>query len=160
MDDFDLYRLFKTLHILAVMALAGGVAIDTLVGPLMAKAKNITELKAYVRMGRISEDYVQIPAAVLIILFGYATADRLGIDLDTTWLLIAQVLFYAVLAVFVLYMRRALKELDTAIRPLPEGPIPDNVRAMITNPMPGIVGSIMGVAFIVIVYLMVAKPAW
>ena len=38
MDDFDLYRLLKTLHVLSVLMLGSGIVVESLLGPLMARA--------------------------------------------------------------------------------------------------------------------------
>ena len=50
MDDFDLYRLFKTLHVISVVMLGGGFVLEGICGPLVARAKTMGEVRAYARL--------------------------------------------------------------------------------------------------------------
>ena len=62
MDDFDLYRLFKTLHVLAVTLLAAGIGVENVVGPLLPRARNTQELRALATVMGVAGKYV-IPVA-------------------------------------------------------------------------------------------------
>ena len=160
MDDFDFYRLYKTLHVLSVIALGGGIAIETVIGPLMVKARSVQELRAYTRLSRIAENYVILPAVLFVTGFGYATAGRLNIDLETTWLFIAQILTLVAAVMSIGYLRLASGKINRIARETPEGPVPESVMREMKNPGPPIVGGLLTIVFVFIVYLMVAKPDW
>ncbi len=55
MDDFDFYRLFKTLHVIAVLLLGGGFVLEGIVGALLPKLKTVQEVRVYARLLYISE---------------------------------------------------------------------------------------------------------
>ena len=160
MDDFDLYRLFKTLHVIAIVILGAGGVMEGIVGPIVAKSKTVQEARAYARLLYISEHYLSIPAAIAIAVFGYATADRIGFDLDTTWLLLGQILFYVIVAIGLGILRPASAKLYRMTTAAPDGPITPEIVAQLKQPLPAIAGSATGLLFILIVYLMVAKPNW
>jgi hypothetical protein len=160
MDDFDFYRLYKTLHVLSVILLAGGVGIESVIGPLMARATSVQELRAYARLSRIAELYIMLPAFLLIAGFGYATAGRINLDIDTTWLLIAQIVFYAAVVISVGYLMQVSLGLWRKVKDLPDGPVPAALARELANPLPGLMGALLTVALVFIVYLMVAKPSW
>jgi hypothetical protein len=87
-DDFDFYRLFKTLHVISVVLLGGGVVLEALAGALVARVRSVQEVRALAWMIYISENYLSIAAAIGIVVFGYLTADRLDLILGTTWVLL------------------------------------------------------------------------
>jgi hypothetical protein len=160
MDDFDFYRLYKTLHVLAVMLMAGGIAIESVIGPLMAKAPSVQELRAYARLSRMAGMFLIAPGALFTAGFGYATAGRGDIDVDETWLLISQVIFYIAVFVGIGFLMQASRQLWNHVKDLPDGPVPAAVRSEAANPLPAILGGMLTIGFIFIVYLMVAQPAW
>jgi uncharacterized membrane protein len=160
MDDFDLYRLFKTLHVIAVIILAGGGIMESIIGPIVAKARTVEETRAYARLMFISENYLSIPAAIAIAVFGYATADRLDYDLGATWLLLGQVLFYVIVALGLGVLRPVANQLYRLTQAAPDGPITSEIVTQLKQPLPAVAGMATGVLFLFIVYLMVAKPAW
>jgi len=159
-DDFDLYRLFKTLHVLAVIVLGGGAIMEGLIGPILAKSRSVQELRAYALLIYISENYLSIAAAVFIVIFGYATADRIGYDLGTTWLLLGQILFYIIVAIALTVLRPAASRLYRLVKDAPDGPVPQEIVEELQKPLPAIAGAATGILFVIIVYLMVAKPDW
>lgn len=160
MDDFDLYRLFKTLHVISVVILGGGGIMEGIIGPILARSSSVQEVRAYARLLYISENYLSIPAAIAIAVFGYLTADRLGIDLDTTWLLLGQILFYVIAVIGLGILRPAANELYKLTRTAPDGPVSPEIAVQLSKPLPGAMGALTGVLFVAIIYLMVAKPDW
>jgi len=160
MDDFDLYRLFKTLHVIAVVLLGGGFVLEAISGILAARAQTVGEVRAYARLLYVSENFLSIPAAVAIAVFGYLTADRLGIELNTTWLSIGQALFYIIVILALAFLRPAANKLHRLAQATPDGPVTPEIMAQLKQPLPSIIGPITAIAFAFIIYLMVAKPAW
>ena len=160
MDDFDLYRLFKTLHVISVLVLAGAGLMEGIIGPIVANSKSVQEVRAYAKLLYISENYLSIPAAIAIAAFGYLTADRIGYDLNTTWLALGQGLFYVIVAIGLLVLRPAAIELYRLTREAPDGPVTTEIAAQLRKPLPAVMGSLTGLLFVAIIYLMVSKPAW
>ena len=160
MDDFDLYRLFKTLHVISVMILVGGAVMEGIIGPILARAPTMQEVRAYARLVYISENYLSIPAAIAIAVFGYMTADRIGYDLGATWLVLGQVLFYVIVAIGLGVLRPAANRLYRLSRAAPDGPITSEIAAQLAKPLPAIAGAATGLLFVAIIYLMVARPDW
>ena len=160
MSDLDFIRIYNTLHVLSVALLAGGITIDTVVGPLMVRATSVQELRAFTRLSRIAEDYIMLPAFLLIVGFGYATAGRQDRDLGDTWLLVAQILTFIAAAGVIGYLRSASLRVDRLARAVPDGPVPESLTRAMKNPGPPIVGTILTVGFVFILYLMVAQPRW
>lgn len=160
MDDFDLYRLFKTLHVVAVVMLGGGFVLEAICGSLVARAKSVQEVRAYARLIYISENFLSLPAALGIVVFGYLTADRANIDLDETWLLLGQILFYALSALAIAFLRPAANRLYALANAAPDGPVTPELSAQMKKPVAMIVGPVTSVMFVFVIYLMVSKPGW
>ena len=161
MDDFDFYRLYKTLHMLAVILLGGGIIVESLIGPMLPRAQSVAALKTLARVGRSTELFCTLPSLLLIPGFGYATAARADIDLATTWLLIAQIVFWIAALISVFFLSLAMLRLHRRVEALPDSAeIPADVREMVDNPVPAILGGLLAIAYVFLVYLMVAKPAW
>jgi uncharacterized membrane protein len=160
MDDFDLYRLFKTLHVIAVIVLGGGFVLEAIVGILVARVRTVQEARICAQLLHFSESYLSPAAAVGIAVSGYATADRFGYSLDVTWLLLGQVMFYAIAVLAIVFLRTAAKRLYTLTREAPDGPLTPEIAAQLKKPAAAIVGPITSVMFVFAIYLMVAKPGW
>ncbi len=160
MDEIDFFRLYKTLHVLAVALLAGGITIETVVGPLMARATTVQELRAFTRVSRIAENFCILPGLLLAIGFGYAmTGNDFGPELNVTWLLLSQILAFVALVLAVGYLRTASLKIDRRARETPDGAVPEELRRNLKNPGPPIVGAVLTVIFVFIIYLMVVQPA-
>ena len=160
MDDFDLYRLFKTLHIISVVLLGGGFVLEAIVGFLVARVRTVQEARSYAILLHISESYLSPAAAVALAVFGYLTADKLNVDLDVTWLALGQILFYSIAVLAILFLRSAAGRLYRLTREAPDGPLTPEISAQLGKPLPAILGPVLSVMFVFIIYLMVAKPDW
>jgi uncharacterized membrane protein len=143
-----------------VILLGGGFVLEGIVGSRLPKLKTTQEVRAYACLLYISENYLSIPAAIGIAVFGYATADRIGYDLDITWLLLGQILFYAIAVLGLAVLRPAANRLYKMTRDAPDGPVTDEVAAHMKNVGPMIVGPVTTVMFFATVYLMVFRPHW
>jgi uncharacterized membrane protein len=159
-DDFDFYRLFKTLHVISVVLLGGGVVLEALAGALIARVRSVQEVRALAWMIYISENYLSIAAAIGIVVFGYLTADRLNLNLGTTWVLLGQILFYAIVVLAIAILRPAANELHRLAQNEPDGPVTAAISAQLKKPQAQIVGIATSIIFVFIIYLMVSKPDW
>src|SRR5688572_25106218 len=157
MDDFDWYRLFKTLHVMSVILLGSVIMIQNVAGPLLTRVHTVQEVRALATLMNIGEKFLIFPAFVLLAIFGYLTADRANFELDLTWLLLGQVLFYIGVIVAVTYLRAATDKLNHAARAAPDGPVPAELTAEMKKPGPAVLGTLLTLVYFFIVYLMVAK---
>jgi uncharacterized membrane protein len=160
MDDFDLYRLFKTLHVISIVILGGGFVMEALAGILVSRAKTVLEVRAYAHLIYISENYVSLIAALAIVVFGYLTANFGDLDLGSTWLLLGQILFYAIAVLAIVFLRPAANQLHQLAQTSPDGPVTQELSAQLQKPVAAIVGAVTSVMFAFVIYLMVVKPAW
>ena len=158
MDTYDLYRLYKTLHVIAVIVLGGGFVLEAIAGPLVARAKTVGEVRAYARMMHFSETYLSLPAAVFVAGFGYATAAKIDLDFSLFWITLAQVLFYGLAILAIVFLRPAASKLLKLAEAAPDGPVTPEITAQLKRPLPMVIGPVVTLMFIVIVYLMVSKP--
>ena len=158
MDTYDLYRLYKTLHVIAVVVLGGGFVLEAIAGPLIERAKTVGEIRAYARMMYFSETYLSIPAAILVAGFGYATAAKIDLDFSLFWITLAQVLFYGLVILAIVFLRPAAGKLLKLAEAAPDGPVTPEIDAYRRGRLPMVIGMVVTLMFIVIIYLMVSKP--
>ncbi len=160
MEDFDLYRLFKTIHVISVVLLGSGFVMEALSGALAARARTVAEVRVYARLIAFSENMLSPVAAVAIAIFGYATADRAGIDLGTTWLVLGQALFYTIAVLAIAILRPAANRLRSLADDAPDGPVTPAIAAQLRKRLTTTVGALTSVFFVFVIYLMVSKPSW
>jgi uncharacterized membrane protein len=158
MDTYDLYRLYKTLHVISVVVLGGGFVLEAIAGPLVARAKTVGEVRAYARMMYFSETYLSLPAALFVAGFGYATAAKIDLDFSKMWIGLAQALFYGLAILAVVFLRPAASKLLKLAEAAPDGPVTPEITAQLKRPLPMVIGPIVTFMFVVIIYLMVSKP--
>jgi len=132
--------------------------LEAIAGPLVERAKTVGEVRAYARMMYVSETYLSIPAALLVAGFGYATAGKMDLDLSKFWITLAQVLFYGLLILAIVFLRPAAAKLHKLAEATPDGPVTQEITAQLKKPVAMIVGPLVTIMFIVIIYLMVSKP--
>jgi uncharacterized membrane protein len=152
-----MYETLKFLHIIAVVLLGGTALVDTLTGTMMPRAQTVVELRTLTRISRTNQ-FIAIASVVAIPVFGYLTAGEIDVALDTSWLLIAQVLFWIAVALGTLYLTPAALRLARKVEALTDGPVPEEIAKETRNPLFPVLGFTFTVFFVVIVYLMVAKP--
>jgi uncharacterized membrane protein len=151
------YEELKTLHVLAVIFLGGTIVVDSLTGMTMPRLATVGELRAITRLSRINQ-YLGLTAAALVPIFGYLTANDGSWSLGTGWLVVGQALFWMSVAVGIFVLMPGALRLAKRTADLPDGPIPDDVKAEMARPIFPALGILLTIAFVVIVYMMVAKP--
>jgi uncharacterized membrane protein len=158
MDTYDLYRLYKTLHVIAVVVLGGGFVIEAVAGPLVARAKTVGEVRAYARMMHMSETYLSLPAALFVAGFGYATASKIDLDYSQFWIGLSQALFYGLAILAIVFLRPAAAKLHKLAEAAPDGPVTPELTAQLKRPLPMVIGPLVTFMFVIVIYLMVSKP--
>jgi uncharacterized membrane protein len=126
-------------------------------GIMMPRATSMTELRTLARVSR-NNQIVNWVAVIAIPIFGYASAGDRDLALDTSWLLWGQVLFWIAVVVSLVVMTPGSLRLAKKTAELPDGPIPDEVMQEVRSPIFPALGAFLTILFVIIVYLMVAKP--
>src|SRR5688572_4507590 len=148
MDEYDLYRLYKTLHVIAVVVLGGGFVLEAIAGPLVARAKTVGEVRAYARMMHFSETYLSLPAALLVAGFGYATASKIDLDYSQFWIALSQALFYGLAILAIVFLRPAASRLHKLAEAAPDGPVTPEITAQLKKPIVMMVGPLVTFMFV------------
>lgn len=150
---------FEFLHVLAVLVFFAGQGLEIPSLAFAARARHPHELRAHLSMVRFAENVLILPSAIAIPIFGWLTAWRADISLGETWLSVAQTLYFAGLAVALLYLRPFYMRMARRADTLPaDGSVPDDLRSELRKPGPIVVGNLLGLALIVILYLMIFQP--
>jgi uncharacterized membrane protein len=158
-DLHDQVLTFKFLHLLAVLVFFAGQGLEIPNLAFGARARHPYELRAHLSMVRFAENFLILPSAIAIPVFGWLTAWRADISLGETWLSVAQTLYFVGLAITLLYLRPFYLRMASRADTLPaDGAVPDDLRAELRKPAPIVVGNLLGLALIVILYLMVFQP--
>ena len=148
---------WKFLHIAAMF-----VAVSIFVGQGMlsgavARSGDVTATR---RVLAAEDRFAPIGGILFIlgIVFGFVTAIAADLDLTQTWLLIAYALALFILVNGLTYHRRQAEKLKAAAEASPDDGPSDELRAIAGAPSVAVMNVIDGVAWLAIIYVMVAKP--
>lgn len=92
------------------------------------------------------------------LVFGFVTAIVAEFDLTQTWLLIAYGLVVYILLTAFLYHAPQARRLQVAADASPEDRASDELQRLVTAPVGTLVNVVDGLAWLGIIYVMVAKP--
>jgi len=95
---------------------------------------------------------------LLGLVFGFVTAIVAEFDLTQTWLLIAYGLVVYILLTAFLYHAPQARRLQVAADASPEDRASDELQRLVTAPVGTLVNVVDGLAWLGIIYVMVAKP--
>jgi uncharacterized membrane protein len=95
---------------------------------------------------------------ILGIVFGFITAITADLDLTQTWLVIAYVLAALILVNGLTYHRSQAEKLKAAVEAGSEDESSGELRAIARAPSVAAMNTIDGLAWLAIIYVMVAKP--
>jgi len=149
----DAATVWKFLHI-AAMFLAVSIFVGQ--GMLSGAVARSGDVVALRRVLSAEDRFAPVGGAMFLlgIVFGFATAITGDFDLTQTWLLIAYALSAFILVNGVTYHRTHAKKLKAAAA-AGDG---DRVRALASAPSATLMNVIDGIAWLAIIYVMVAKP--
>ena len=152
-DGMDAATVWKFLHI-AAMFLAVSIFVGQ--GMLIGAVARSGDVAALGRMVAAEERFTPVGggAFVLGVVFGFITAITGDLDLTQTWLVISYVLALFILVNGITYHRVQAEKLKAAV----EAGDGDRARALATAPSAALMNVVDAVAWLAIIYLMVAKP--
>ncbi|MGH2629590.1 MAG: DUF2269 family protein [Actinomycetota bacterium] len=148
---------WKFLHIASMFA-----AVSIFVGQgMLSGAVGRSGDAAALRRVLASEDrFAPVGGAFFLfgIVFGFLAATTGDFDLTATWLLIAYALALFILVNGLTYHRRQAERLKTAVEAAPDDRPSDEIRTLAGAPSATVMNVIDGLAWLAIIYVMVAKP--
>jgi uncharacterized membrane protein len=153
----DAPTVWKFLHI-AAMFLAVSIFVGQ--GMLSGAVARSGDVGALRRVLTAEDRFAPVGGAMFIlgIVFGFLTAITGDFDLTQTWLLIAYVLTLFILVNGLTYHRRQAEKLKAAAESSPEDRPSDELRAIAGAPNAAVMNVVDGLAWLAIIYVMVAKP--
>jgi hypothetical protein len=149
--------LWKFLHI-ASMFLAVSIFVGQ--GMLSGAVARSGDVPALRRVLASEDRFAPVGGAFFLlgIVFGFLTAIVADIDLTQTWLLIAYALSLFILVNGVTYHRRLAERLKAAAEASPDDRASGEIRAIAGAPSATTINVIDALAWLGIIYVMVAKP--
>jgi uncharacterized membrane protein len=148
---------WKFLHI-ASMFLAVSIFVGQgMLSGAVARSGDVQALRRVL----VSEDrFAPVGGAFFLlgIVFGFLTAIAANFDLTQTWLLIAYGLSLFILVNGLTYHRRQAEKLKAAVEASPDERASGEIRAIAGAPSAAVMNVIDGLAWLGIIYVMVAKP--
>jgi uncharacterized membrane protein len=153
----DAATIWKFLHI-AFMFVAVSIFVGQ--GMLSGAVARSGDVGALRRVLASEDRFAPIGGAMFIlgVVFGFLTAITGDFDLTQTWLLIAYALTLFILVNGLTYHRSQAVKLKAAAAASPNDQPSDELRAIAGAPSVAVMNSIDGIAWLAIIYVMVAKP--
>jgi uncharacterized membrane protein len=153
----DAATIWKFLHI-ATMFVAVSIFVGQ--GMLSGAVARSGDVPALRRVLASEDRFAPIGGAMFIlgIVFGFLTAITGDIDLTQTWLLIAYALTLFILVNGLTYHRAQAEKLKAAAVASSDVQPSDELREIAGAPSVAVMNTIDGIAWLAIIYVMVAKP--
>jgi uncharacterized membrane protein len=153
----DASTIWKFLHIASMF-----VAVSIFVGQgmLSGAVARSGDVGAMRRVLAAEDRFAPIGGAMFLlgIVFGFLAATTGDLDLTETWLVIGYVLALFILVNGVTYHRRQAERLKAAVEAGAGDGASDDLRAIAGAPSAAVMNVIDGLAWLAIIYVMVAKP--
>jgi uncharacterized membrane protein len=153
----DASTIWKFLHIASMF-----VAVSIFVGQgmLSGTVARSGDVRALRRILAVEDRFAPIGGGLFLlgIVFGFVTAITGDFDLTETWLLIGYALSLFILVNGVTYHRSQAEKLKAAAAESPEDQPSDALQALAGAPSVAVMNTIDGLAWLGIIYVMVAKP--
>ncbi|MBI5288239.1 MAG: hypothetical protein HY873_04635 [Chloroflexi bacterium] len=147
------------IHVLAVFALGGGLAISFATFEMMRHARTVQEVRVWSGLGRILSQYQVLPATALVLLLsgGYLVSE-LNEEWSDLWISFSALALVAASGVGLLVITPRMQAIGRAAGPAPDGPVPAGIMAQLRDPV--LFGAILANDFtsIAIVWNMTIQP--
>jgi uncharacterized membrane protein len=153
----DATTIWKFLHI-ACMFMAVSIFVGQ--GMLSGAVARSGDAQALRRVLASEDRFAPVGGAMFVlgIVFGFLTAITGSLDLTQTWLLISYALALFILVNGLTYHRRMAERLKAAASVSTDDRPSDELRAIAAAPSVAVMNVVDGIAWLAIIYLMVAKP--
>jgi uncharacterized membrane protein len=154
--DVDEWLLFG--HILGAFVLLAATGLTTGAAIAAGRARHAVTVVTLLDLQLWSERVVTSVGAALVLLFGTLLVNEAGHDFGEPWISAAYALLIGALAVdHAVYLRHVRRVRDEAAA-LGESTVTEELRRKLRAPFPTAVGVLLSAAWLVALWLMVAKP--
>jgi uncharacterized membrane protein len=153
----DASTIWKFLHITCMFLAVSIFVGQGMLSGAVARSGNVRALRGVLA----AEDrFAPIGGAMFLlgVVFGFLTAITSDFDLTQTWLLIGYALSLFILINGVTYHRSQAEKLKAAATASSDDQPSDELRAIAGAPSVAVMNTIDGLAWLAIIYVMVAKP--
>jgi uncharacterized membrane protein len=153
----DITTIWKFLHI-AFMFVAVSIFVGQ--GMLSGAVARSGDVRALRRVLAVEDRFAPIGGGMFLlgIVFGFLTAITGDFDLTQTWLLIGYALALFILVNGVTYHRAQAEKLKAAAAASPDDQSSEELRRIAGAPSVAVMNTIDGIAWLAVIYVMVAKP--
>lgn len=155
MDTTDWYLFF---HIAGAFLLLAATGATTGAGIALGQTTNAATAVTLLRMMRTSERVVRSLGLLLVIGFGSMLVGATGHSWGEAWISATLTILIVAVAVDHGYLMRQLRGSLAIAESLGSGPISPELEARMRNPVTGIVGLALDLSFLVVLWLMIARP--
>jgi hypothetical protein len=145
------------LHILFAFAAIAFLVVPGLMMEMAAHTRDVPFIRRVYQMGKF-HGQIGGPLALLAAIVGLIVAWRLGISLTSGWLVAAYVAFVIVMALGVGYHLRREIRIGVLAQTSPDGTPSAELAAAIDDPMSRPANWVSSLLWILLIWLMVAKP--
>jgi uncharacterized membrane protein len=153
----DMTTIWKFLHI-ALMFVAVSIFVGQ--GMLSGAVARSGDVRALRRVLAVEDRFAPIGGGMFVlgIVFGFLTAITGDFDLTQTWLVIGYALALFILLNGVTYHRSQAEKLKAAAAASPDDQPSEELRRIAGAPGVAVMNTIDGIAWLAVIYVMVAKP--
>jgi hypothetical protein len=157
MSSYDVVLALHIMSVLAAFFLSGGLHVCEY---LMKGATTMAEVRRLARPAK----FAPLFAPIVIAIFGLGLTmlhmdEGSAFKASDGWVWTAMVVLAVLLLDGPLILGRHASQLDKLVEATPDGPVPDNVRAQMTAPMPWAVSHANTFAALSVILNMAAKPS-
>jgi hypothetical protein len=124
------------IHILAVFALGGALAVSFGTYSMMRHAKLVQEVRTWAGLGRILSQFQVLPAVALVLLLsGAYLVDKLNREWSDGWIGFSALALVVATAVGFTVITPRMKAVGMNAGPAPDGPVPAAVSTVLNDPV-------------------------
>jgi len=144
-------------HILGVFAMAGGATMFMVLFGMMRRAANVQEVRVLAAVAAVVERAFPAAAVVLLLSGGYIVADR-DLHWSSGWINMSALALIIATAIGAVVNRPKTSAVRAAAEAAPDGPVPEDLAAMIADPV--LFGAVHALMLVVVAILwnMTTKP--
>ncbi|MBI5285623.1 MAG: DUF2269 family protein [Chloroflexi bacterium] len=144
-------------HILGVFAMAGGATMFMVLFGMMRRAANVQEVRVLASVSTVIDKVFPVAAVVLLLSGGYIVSDR-DLHWSSGWINVSALALIIMTAIGAVVNHPKTNAVRAAAEAAPDGPVPENLSALIEDPV--LFGAVHVVMLVVVAILwnMTTKP--
>ena len=152
------YEFYLYGHLIGVFLLLAAAGLSTGAGIAVGRTNHAPTALMLLTLTRYSELFVTSAGTILVLVFGGLLIEEGDFSWGDPWISAAFALLIVVLVIDHGYLMPRAKKGQEMARALGDGPVSVDLVQHLTNPMTIAAGVVLDVAFLVFLWLMIAKP--